>query len=399
MFLIVLLAKEATSQMFQLNFTSSYIVNYVLSYGFNQNGKYKVTMKTLHAPDSLIMLTRDSFLKESAHYYCTERQKLAKKYNMSMNSSNDTLSLDGIISEPGVYKMFIVTCSKKYNTFEINCSFSNPNSLLDNRNRYVVPMFKFMTILYCCVFGLWFAQSPMLQIFRYPLHTTFMFLPLIRALSLYVWYTKWGIMAKTESTPLWLDFTAHALDVVFFTTLFSSLLFLCEGCNIYRIKFGIREHVDIIFASLALIFGLKMIPIVGNETMIMFCFWLIVGGLVLYLSLGMTAIIKARRIMVLVSAKASLMEKIMRSKKIVSITYIISFVTMIAYIALYLASIPDFVSLCVLEVGCFACIFITLLFYTEVPTKVRPNLPAPVVYRSVVLKTPCNEELVFIRNI
>ena len=388
-----LLIFSSFSQQFDINFTASFPVNTILSYGFKEKGKYFIQLNSSHASQALVILSKDAYLKKSHFYYCEERQNILKYQNCTIQNSNQTLTLSGTISEEGVYKLFLVSCAPRQSTFKISCTFSNPDTLLDYRNRYIIPLFRYMSLFYMCIFSYWFSQSPIFRIFKYPLHTTFMLLPLVRSFCLYIWYTKWKTMEVTEKPSLILSFATHTIDIIYYTTYLSALLFLCGGCNVYRITFSLGEHIDIILASFTLTLGIIMIPIVNNEMFLLLGFALTIAGLVWYLSIGITSMLKASRIVALVSAKPRLKQKIIKSRKVVSLTYLLSFITITVYITMYLASLPEFANAIVMEVGCLACIIIMLYFYTNVPT--RPVIDNPNYSNShpIILSTPIGKEL------
>ena len=384
------------SQQIDINYTASFPINAILTYGFKEKGKYFIQLNSSKASDAIIILTKDAYLHKSHFYYCNERNNILRYQNCSVQNSNRTLTLSGSIKDEGVYKLFLISCSPKQARFKISCTFSNPDTLLDYRNRFIVPMFKYMSLFYLCLFSYWFAQYPILRIFKYPLHTSFMLLPLVRAFCMYIWYAKWKTMETTEKPSFALSFATHLIDVIYYTTYLSSLLFLCGGCNIYRITFSLVEHLDIILASFTLTIGIILIPIVSNEKLLMLGFALTIAGLVWYLSIGVTSMVKAARIVSLVSAKPRLKQKIIRSREIVSLTYLLSFITITVYIAMYLAYLPEFACAIVMEVGCLACIIIILWFYTTVPTRTVIDNPTYSNCHPIVLNTPCGKELVLL---
>ena len=384
------------SQKFDINFTAAFPVNTILSYGFKEKGKYVIQMNSSHASQALVILSKDAYLKKSHFYYCEERQNILKYENCTIENSNQTLTLSGTISQDGVYKLFLVSCAPRQSNFKISCTFSNPDTLLDYRNRFIIPLFRYMSIFYGCIFSYWFSKSPILRIFKYPLHTTFMLLPLVRAFCLYIWYAKWKTMETTEKPSCMLSFATHTIDIIYYTTYLSALLFLCGGCNVYRITFSLVEHIDIIAASFTLTLGIILIPIVNNEILLLLGFALTIAGLVGYLSIGITSMLKATRIVALVSAKPKLKQKIIKSRKIVSLTYLLSFITITVYITMYLASVPEFACAIVMEVGCLACIIIMLWFYTNVPTRTVIDSPAYSNSYPVIINTPCGKELTLI---
>lgn len=399
MFFLPFLVRCASSQLFVLNYTTAFPINSILTYGFKKGGRFNISIKSQKIMDSLILLENDGYIKESSKYLCSNKDKIIKDSGIKMKNHNSTMEFSGKVNESGVYRLFIVSCSQKQITMNINCSFSNPDSLLDYRNRFLAPMFKLMAILYACIFGYWFSQSPLLRVFKYPLHTAFMLLPLLRSIVLYIWHTNWKILAKRENIPPLIYFVSHAFDAVFFSSYLSALLFLCGGCNVYRITFGIREHLDIILASLTQTIGIIVIPIVNNEKSLIIGFGLTIGGLVWYLSIGIMSMVKAKRIVALVSEKPPLMKKIIKSRKTVSITYLLSFITLFIYVAMYFASMPEFDCALVMEIGCFSCIIIMFWFYTTDPSKTiiynykRSN------FSPALITTPCGSDMVLLSRV
>ena len=221
------------NQQFQLNYTSSFHVNSVLSYGFKKNGKFHIELSSKFLGNAVILLTRDPFLKSAYNSYCENKNAALDHYNYSLKKTNETLSISGTIDEDGVYKLFLVDCGQRQSTFLINCTFSNPNTLLDYRNILIAPLFKYAALIYACIFSYWLSKAPLLQLFRYPLHTTFMILPLLRAFGLHLWAIRWKMLETEEFTPGYLYVACHLFDVVYFTTFLSSMLFLCAGCKLH----------------------------------------------------------------------------------------------------------------------------------------------------------------------
>lgn len=382
----------------EIVYTASFSTNVVTTYGFRAGGKYNLTVKSKLIPMSIVFLSKETYRERSYRYYCEHRDQYMKTFNVSRSIDNSTYSLSGYIHHDGVYKLYLFMCTNKQANFAVEGSFSNPDTQLDTRNRYLRPLFMQMSIIYIFVFIYWFSRSQVLHVFRYPLHTTFMLLQLIRSLNLYIWYYTWTVLSETDKLPLLLEFTTHFLDILYYTTLTSCLLFLCSGCNIFRIKFSVREHIEIIGASLFVTTGIIIIPLVRTENFLILAFTLVVIGLVWYISIGITSMIKAHRIIVLVSEKPSLMIKIQRSRKVVSFAYSLSLTTLTIYIILYLTGIPEFACAVIMEIGCFLCTFVLLWFYTEVP----PRAPATLIKHSnlhpCMLSSPSRTELVLISS-
>ncbi|EAX98320.1 hypothetical protein TVAG_176900 [Trichomonas vaginalis G3] len=106
--------------------------------------------------------------------------------------------------------------------------------------------------------------------------------------------------------------------------------------------------------------------------------------------------IKAHRIIALVSEKPSLMNKIKRSRKVVSFAYSLSLITLTIYIILYLTGIPEFVCALIMEIGCFLCTFGLLWFYTDVPPRAPANSFQHMNLKPIYLHSPCGAELALI---
>lgn len=377
-------------------FTPSFPVSVITSYGFKEQGKYNLTIRSKLAPYSLMFLSKDGYRERMYTYDCNNKEQFMKNFNTSIDIDNETMALQGEVPSDGVYKLYLVVCSSKQSSYAIVGTFSNPDTQLDTRNRYLPYLFMQSSIFYIGIFVYWFAKTYHLQFFHYPLHISFMILQLVRSINLFVWYYTWTILSRTDKIPFILDFLSHFFDVIYYSMLISCLLFLCSGCNIFRIKFSLEEHLKITVPSLIVTTGIVSIPLLRIERYLMILFSVVIIGLIIYVSIGITSMIKAHRIIALVTEKPSLLDKIKKSREVVSFAYTLLVITLTIYIILYLSGIPEFICALIMETGCFLCTAGLLSFYTQVPQRPTTTTFKYLNVMPAVLHSPCGTENVLI---
>jgi len=340
----------AKSEMYSMAHSTFFPPSPIFSFGFEEGGRFSIDYNPVGNQTVYIAVSPNTIDLWKLLELCGEKD-IGIHPGVQKFKTNVKDRFDGIVYSKGVYNMYVFNCDKNMSSFHINMNLTNPNTHLDYRNEALPSLYRTLAWMYFCIFVLWLSHAQYYQIFKIPLHLTFMLLPLLKMVCLGMHSYGWSMIKMKGSIHCKASIVMHIFDVLYYSTLLSSLSYVCSGCNIFRKSYTMREHFEIIMSSFLLTIG--MIGISNVESEVGLFLWIIVGaiGWLWYLNLDIVGIVITTKLLERVKSRENLFKHISNARLLIIRLYIIVSIAFISNTGLFLSNLPSIVSVIALEFG------------------------------------------------
>jgi hypothetical protein len=157
---------------------------------------------------------------------------------------------EGIVSESGVHTLFLWNCEFGRTAFGLTATMVNPSTHLDTRHVVMPRLYLMFCVVYSIVALIWIINTFCFLRFRVPLHTLFVLVPIIRAISMALRHGVWVNLGVSDRPRPWLMPALSLLSLAFYTATLAGISFACAGFSIYRPKVGLAERLEMILTAM-----------------------------------------------------------------------------------------------------------------------------------------------------
>lgn len=378
----------------------------LLNFGFLENGKFDMKINSSSSGRIKGILASSSEVKKmkySISNVCNKDFHVAN-INFSIGYSNMSLISSsfyhwkGNVNETSVYYLYLFNCDVQRSVFTLESVFSNPESYLDSRDEILLHLYLIFAIIYFIFSIIWLFNAVIFLRFRVPLHTIFLFLPIIRCVVLLTTSSAWADLKNTGYDNISKSIPLFFLNLLFYTLLFIGVAFASTGFFIFR-KFNWKEANEIIISSFSLSIGILMSQLVNGIQQAFFSIGILVFSLIWYLKQCIVSMIIAGKLGNQMK-EPQVVAKIKLAFKFAIQSFIL--ITLTILFSLYSAVVNTQKSICssVLEIGIIlSCILQLKSFLLRKQYLINEKCDS--VYKIVIAKpkvmcTPNGSELVLL---
>lgn len=353
-----LLSALCNSQMKKIVYSSFNSDCPLLNFGFIENGKFDMKINS-SSPGRMIGIFASSSeikkLKSPISNICYRDFHIAR-VNFSNGYSNMTSTFSsysyhwvGSVYENSVYFLYLYNCDYQRSIFTIESVFSNPESYLDSRDEILLHLYLIFAIIYFIFSVIWLFNAAIFSRFRVPLHTVFLFLPIIRCIVLLTTSSAWADLRNTGHDNISKSIPLFFLNLIYYALLFIGVSFASTGFFIFR-KFNWKEASEIIFSSSSLSIGLLMAQYVTGVQQAFLAIGILIFSLIWYLKQCIVSMIIASKLANQMK-EPQVVAKVKLALKFATHSFILITITII--LSLYSAVVNTQKSICssVLEIG------------------------------------------------
>ncbi|OHS95156.1 hypothetical protein TRFO_10635 [Tritrichomonas foetus] len=338
-------------------------------FGFSDNSSYNFSINNTNLKEIKIFLIKNFNSRKlpQLENICNS------KNNYFEYDSNQQISplvkksefiWEGNVTHAGFYTPIIINCEKSLNSkFDIFYQFKNQDSLLDTRDEICPMIHIFLLFLYMIVFLVWLANGLSHTSFRIPIHTLFCIQPIFKMISLKFLLDLWITKRVTESPPFWKEIVVHVCDFLNYSLLVSVITYAGAGICIYRNRFTIQDHFEIICSSSLLTVCLILIPFINSVKSIMFVLIITCIGLFWHLKLNVISLIISSRILEQMKGQPIVHSKINLSRAFVKSSILCLLFTLLGYVLTSSSYFSDSTSIITMETGLFIESILNLRFF------------------------------------
>lgn len=221
----------------------------VYSFGFKEHGSLSISVLSKNRfHNSKIILTNYSSISPNDFSNST-----SEKFVFCENIEPDIVNnFSSFIENEGIYYLYLYSGNSTLAEYSIEGEFKNFNSVLDSRSYNYYKGFKSLALTYLILFAFWFSHHPIHRIFSHPLHLAFFLMSLFKAVVLYFYSQYWYYLQTNEKSNNFLLFLTNTLDIVYYTTNISCLIFVSSGYDTYRKGSSKKDLAKIVVPTLCL---------------------------------------------------------------------------------------------------------------------------------------------------
>lgn len=366
MFYIFLLSTLCSSQRKKIVFSSFNSDCPILNFGFLENGQFDMRINSSSSgriKGIFASLSEVKKMKTPISNICNKDLHIAN-INFSKGYSNKTTNFyhwSGTIQEKSVYSLYLFNCDTQRAIFTIDSVFSNRDSYLDSRDEILLHLYLIFAMIYFIFSIIWLFNAALFVRFRVPLHTIFLFLPIIRCIILLITSSAWADLRNTGYDNISKNIPLLFLNLIFYTLLFIGIAFGSSGYFIFR-KFHWKDASEIILSSSCLSIGILMAQYVTGVQQAFLSIGILVFSLIWYLKQCIVSMIIAGKLANQMK-EPQVVAKVKLSLKFATQSFILIALTII--LSLYSAVVNTQKSICssVLEIGLIISSIIQLNYF------------------------------------
>jgi hypothetical protein len=244
----------ARSQVSNVNFVSFDPVPHVFTFGFEAGGTFRLVFESTRAGNIRGLLLSQSELAASNSsqfglVWSGPGPSIAA-INFSGPVGEQGGVWQGTVLERSVYTLFLWNCDCGRTAFRLTATTLNPTTHLDTRHIVMPRLYLTFCVVYSIMALIWIVNTLCFLRFRVPLHTLFVLLPIIRALSMAVSRSVWVDLGISDQIRPWKTPSLYLLGVAFYSVTLAGISFACAGLSIYRRKVGFAEHIEMIVTAI-----------------------------------------------------------------------------------------------------------------------------------------------------
>ncbi|KAK8897077.1 hypothetical protein M9Y10_015011 [Tritrichomonas musculus] len=259
LFLFLVLCSSQQKKMVYASFNSD---SQLLNFGFHENGKFDMQINSSVPGQIMGFFASSSEVKQirSPIANVCNTNRFISKVNFThgyANMSSFFYHWTGNVYENSVYSLYLINCDSKRSIFTVDSFFSNPESFIDSRDDILLHLYLIFALTYFVFSVIWLFNAAVFSRFRVPLHTIFLFLPIIRCIVLLTTSSVWGDWRNTGNDNISKIVAMLLLNLLYYALLFIGVSFASTGFFIYR-KFSWKEATEVIFSSAFLSIGFQI---------------------------------------------------------------------------------------------------------------------------------------------
>jgi hypothetical protein len=244
----------ARSQVSNVNFISFNPVPHVLTFGFEAGSTFRFDFECTPPGHvrGLLLSPREMAASNSSQFglMCSGCDFSIAAINFSGSIGEQKSVWEGVISERGVYTLFLWNCELGRTTFCLTATTLNPLTQLDTHHIMMPQLYLMFCVAYSIMALIWIVNTLCFLRFRVPLHTLFVLVPIIRALSMAVSRGVWVDLGVSERPRPWRMPALSLLGFAFYTVTLAGISFACAGLSIFRRKVGLAELLEMIVTAM-----------------------------------------------------------------------------------------------------------------------------------------------------
>jgi hypothetical protein len=256
-----------------VNFISFDPVPHVLKFGFEAGGIFRFDFESTPACNvrGLFLSERELAASNNSHFglMCSEPGFSIAAINFSGSIGERNGLWEGAVSERGVYTLFLWNCDRGRTAFRLTATMRNPSTHLGTRHVVMPGLYLMFCVVYSIMAFIWIVNPLCFLRFRVPLHTLFVLLPLIRAVSMAVSRRVWIDLGASERPRL--TAALSLLGFAFYSATLARISFACAGLSIYRRKVMLAERLEMIVTAMlvsASYLGVRYIVSIASDFLV-----------------------------------------------------------------------------------------------------------------------------------
>lgn len=300
------------------------------SYGFQAGGKFHFNVSTESASHTMMLMFDSNELKtifsssttDIIMKACENTSREYAKMNFTAKEMASSFEWSGTVPKDSLYTTYIIDCDRNPAQYVIDADYRNPNSPLDVRDRFNIPMYNLLQFAYYVIFMIWMLNALQYTMFRIPLHTIFSVMPIVKAVSLMLSGQYWKSIRDDIMPADWLEDAIFILNIIYYTAFLSAISYIGTGWCIFRTNVGAFHLFQLLFSSLFIVCGFLLIPKLQNINYIIISLILVAINFFWFLKVNFVNFIIICRLLEQMIKEPVVKEKIKLAKDFLSSCFI-----------------------------------------------------------------------------